>query len=374
MENGYFDDNKFLLIDTNAIYFISGFEKNEKLNYKNVTNYIKDKKIGISCYSIFEILNNKSFNSKYFDIFVELVKNCKEVSIFSLKELEFQIPINLLAKIKSTPEIKIRIKTEIGKNINRYMTDIYGQSLANSIMIHFAIFVHWKATINTNYSASFYVKYLSLFSNSLFKKIKPFLNKELNNLLEKDLYTEKKRDEIITNCFAYLTGTFADAYNKTLQSIDRKQFSYLAIKKRLDKILNKIKISSSIFKEHDYFDRTRTLFKTMTNLVPKIKTNVDKCLRCLSKKTSFFSDDELYLLHLCSSDLINKQIITGGRIKSNDFIDALIFIYFLQNDKITNFMTFDDNFFRKINTLSINNDKTKLGIITSNFFKNNKCV
>ena len=47
-----------ILLDTNAVYRLSGIEKEEKLKIQELRNYVLSKKCACSMYTIFEILKS----------------------------------------------------------------------------------------------------------------------------------------------------------------------------------------------------------------------------------------------------------------------------------------------------------------------------
>lgn len=333
-----------ILLDTNVLYRLSGIEEDDNVNIANLNEYLIDKECFCSLFSFFEILNSKfSFKEKY-----------KVISYMSKNHF----------KVEGEPTLNETIKSQLfGQPKDEKYYDklkiIYGKHIIPIISKNITFFIksyaYNCATIYIdNYEKSlsekklYYRKHFEIEQKEIDKHIGKIVEREINNLLDKDEFNADNVQRMLLLLIANLMTYYHELLRvaKDLFENNDSQAYYKIIKKLKflkRKILNdqmsddisydftKLSVCYSII---DYFNESGELkpSQVKNQLIKRILDSI--YYPNPSLKNEF---EEVWLKRN-----ITSLCVESAKIKPNDFIDYEILreLYYFQDIDIL--ITFDN--------------------------------
>lgn len=354
--------SNIILLDTNALLFLSEIDINENVNYEAFKKYISNKEVCISYVSIFEILNQKENRNNFSTIINNLVESVIKVHFIADSSLGKYCPFDLLSYLEDKP---INIQFIAYKKIGNYIIDNFASfysflfaAIPSMMMMLFLNFEE-KSTnliVDANKFADFIQSNYDNLSKSLYK----MLYNSFENLLINDDFTEKNRNNIFSNLYSQLIKNYSFAYNAAFIRLDNGKFSFNWLQKNVAKITNNFKDGLIDYNTKDIIDFPKmslyhSMIKENSNLVNEVKNYLNKMILgfCNEKDSR-----NIYMNDLFHKSLV-KLTFENVTLKSNDFLDALLISNALEqnqlNVKINNFISFDKKFTNCLQNFSKNN-------------------
>lgn len=340
-----------ILLDTNAVYRLSGIEKEEKLKIQNLRNYVLPKNCACSMYTIFEILKSSfTFEEKK-------------------KVLDFLRSNKII--MEATDEINVQYNRLKSQNIGEEelynkLIYIYGEEIINQTYINISFFViiyaYTSATIFLDHyeqdlteQKEYFRKHFGIIQKSIDKHILKIVKSNLKDLLYEDKYNatdiRKMLILVIANLMTYYYELLKKA--KTLFENQDKNAYYKVISyfKKLSKKILKDNLCDCIEFDDSYLSVCKIILKEVDNgyIKNRKKDEMEQYLLFKICQSIHFVDKNMknefeeYWL----KKTLNSLMIKSAKIKPNSFMDYEIIREFYYGNDYDLLITFDDDM-RKI--------------------------
>lgn len=363
-----------ILLDTNAVYRLSGIEKEKKLKIQELRNYVLSKNCACSMYTIFEILKSSfTFEEKK-------------------KVLDFLRSNNII--MEATDEINLqynRLKAQnIGEELYNKLIYIYGEEIINQTYINISFFViiyaYTSATIfldhyeqNLTEQKEYFRKHFGIIQKSIDKHILKIVKSNLKELLYEDKYNATDIREMLILVIANLMTYYYELLKKakTLFENQNKNAYYKVISyfKKLSKKILKDNLCDYIEFDDSYLSVCNIILNKVADgsidIKNRTKEDVENYLLLKICQSIHFVDKNMknefeeYWL----KKTLNSLMIKSAKIKPNSFMDYEIIREFYYGNDYDLLITFDDDM-RKIlkNVKTCDKFQNSLNLINS-FYK-----
>lgn len=348
-----------VLLDTNAIFFISGVKANSSIDIEALKNCINNGNVQCSYISLFEVVNNKSLtNDEKNTIFKTIAKN-SIVIIHDIESLD-NYHFNLLVNDKTSFYYN-SIRTKLGKaiierNLDNYLFFIK-LYMYTSITLVVDKYINSVTEEKKRFREHFEVK-----QKDINKHIRNLIKANLEQLLENDCFNVTT----INNYLITLSANVMKYYYEFLAKF-KKMFecnyktAYMKAIKEFNKTAKAIKNNSlnDIF-EYDY--KYISVCKMLVDGIKEVGVNIKEDdiragLLTMARETIHYENEEeanefeenWMMLEL------NSMLINSGKFHSNDFMDYQILRMFYYNKDIELCITFDKKMIKIME--SIKDDK-----------------
>ena len=336
-----------ILLDTNAVYRLSGIEKEEKLKIQNLRDYVLSKNCACSMYTIFEILKSSfTFEEKK-------------------KVLDFLRSNKII--MEATDEINVqynRLKSQnTGKEeLYNKLSYVYGEEIINQTYINISFFViiyaYTSATIFLDHYEQgvtkqkiYFRKHFSIIQRSIDKHIFKIVKSNLYDLLYKNKYTATNIREMLMLVTANLMTYYYELLKKAkllFENQDKNSY-YMVISyfKKLSKQILKDNLCDSIEFDGEYLSVCKLILNEVADgsidIKNRTKEDVENYLLLKICESIYFVDENMknefeeYWL----KKMLKSLMIKSAKIKPNSFLDYEIIREFYYGNEYEFLITFD---------------------------------
>ncbi len=337
-----------IILDTNVMYRLLGFESDHLLDIDKLKQFIKDNVCECSYYTIFEILNSSISFDKKKKIFKYMKDNA--IIIGSTEEINREFEKELLKNKEKDEAYYHKLKMIYGKEII--------QQTSNNLSFFIMCYGYTCSTICIdNYEVEispakkYFRKHFEIQQRKNDNHIKRVLNNRLQCLLEQDrLKAQEVQDEvqtIIINIMTYYYEWLGQA--KILFESGDKNAYYKVTKifKNLSKKMNNDNFTDIVDMTRESISICKIIIDNYNNdnEYPNLKPGKVKLyLKQKVIDSIYFVDERMRNLFEESwlSRFIQSLYIENGILKFNDFIDYEILRLLYYYDKYDKIITFDN--------------------------------
>ncbi|MCI6573284.1 MAG: hypothetical protein MSA34_02885 [Firmicutes bacterium] len=336
-----------IILDTNAVYRLSGIEKEEKLKIQNLRNYVLSKKCACSMYTIFEILkSNFTFEEKK-------------------KVLDFLRSNKII--MEATYEINVQYNRLKSQNIGKEefynkLIYIYGDEIINQTYINISffiiIYVYTSATIFLDHyeqgvtkQKTYFRKHFSIIQRSIDKHIFKIVKSNLYDLLYKNKYTATNIREMLMLVTANLMTYYYELLKKAkllFENQDKNSYyKVISYFKKLSKQILKDNLCDSIEFDGEYLSVCKLILNEVADgsidIKNRTKEDVENYLLLKICESIYFVDENMknefeeYWL----KKMLKSLMIKSAKIKPNSFLDYEIIREFYYGNEYEFIITFD---------------------------------
>ena len=335
-----------VLIDTNVIYLLSELEGNDLINTSKLFSFVRTKEVCISPITIFEILNNKEFQSKYSFIIHKTIERCKSVVFLSTSFYSQYFDSDFLIDLENkSPLLQIEAKRKVGTLVVELYSYFFANLITSVIIAYFLIFPFLEEHSLDCYDdckGEFQKSY-----NMLFDKEYEILKRYFTGLISQGFFSEKERNIIINHFTKKTCYFFVSTIKDAVTSLNKGNFSYGKLFNKLKAKIRSVNLEKDVeqskiehFNDFTFFNYVlgnKQSTKKMSTYI------VDKIVDLLTNDGSLFNPatDKLY------KEYLKQFLLTGRKNKSNDLLDTSL-VDVLQiienNSNINEIITFDKRF------------------------------
>lgn len=337
-------DKKILLLDTNAIYVLSGIEAN-KYDLNKIKELCKSNECWMNLYSIFEIYNN---THRTLDDIKQIFETLKALNI---KICCNDIMHSTLGTSLDLSKITQQNITEIRNKLSKGIIPVYSRLFSFLSTVNYFIGYMQKENVDEEY-----YNQLSNFVG----KLLPIINNHVKLAIEKNLSRNLFSEKYLKNMYGELLSAFQlaillcdEKYAKIDKELKNSEayFNYLLKEFEKEDFLS----PSMRFVMQGSFKQEKPIMPNMYQMFFKTRYPTEADADCL------FNDITNSIFKL--SDEIEKAwfkymfkslLYYEANLKSNDFIDYLIIKDFVLENKINYLITFDGPMQKIMQNLNFN--------------------
>lgn len=336
-----------ILLDTNAVYRLSGIEKEDKLVIQNLRNYVLSKNCACSMYTIFEILKSSfTFEEKK-------------------KVLDFLQSNKIM--IEATDTIneeynKLKLKHISKEELYNKLSYVYGEEIINQTYINISFFViiyaYTSATIFLDHYEQgvtkqkiYFRKHFSIIQRSIDKHIFKIVKSNLYDLLYKNKYTATNIREMLMFVTANLMTYYYELLKKAkllFENQDKNSYyKVISYFKKLSKQILKDNLCDSIEFDGEYLSVCKLILNEVADgsidIKNRTKEDVENYLLLKICESIYFVDENMknefeeYWL----KKMLKSLMIKSAKIKPNSFLDYEIIREFYYGNEYEFLITFD---------------------------------
>ena len=363
-----------IVLDTNALYLLSGFDSNKEADLEAIRAFLKDKEVCMTCYTLFELLNNKKTTFFLEELLAKIPECCKGVRFGTSMGVDKYIKIGHLLGIQyKGPKLKEEARIKLGQYISNYYSNYYSNLIAACVISYFILFAGAKKNESFDLTNNEYKKSIQEAFNIICTKLKDYLDYQLYLLNKKHDFTEKNIKLLLIPILKKTLLYFVSLINIINSSFENNTFSLYKVSNKLISQSRKYKVDEVVNSFEDYDYKDVMLYEIFLSGVENI--NKKALERFIRKLTDSFVDDNPYFgecINISFQKNLMKILMTNENLHSNDVTDSLIVdcaigLFKEQVEEDNVFVTFDNNLIKKINLVK----STKISVFSPRL-KSNK--
>lgn len=337
-------EKKILLLDTNAIYLLSGIETN-KYDLNKIKELCMNNECWVNLYSIFEIYNNTNRTLEDINKIIKM-----------LQALNIKICCNDIMHSSFGNSLDLSIITQqnvtaIRDKLSKGILPVYSKLFSFLSTVNYFIGYMLKENEDEEY-----YKQLSNFVC----KILPIVDNHVRLVIEKNLSENLFSEKYLKNLYAELLSSFQlaillcdEKYAKLDKDVKNSKLYFDCLLKEFEK--KDFMCSYMRFVMQGSHNQENNILPNMYQMFFKPKYSTEADADCL------FNDIVNLIFRL--SDEIEKAwfkymlkslLYYEANLRSNDFIDYLIIKDFTLEDKIDYLITFDGSMQKIMKNLNFN--------------------
>lgn len=335
--------NKNILIDTNLIYLIIGYNENKKIDIQYLTSLISKNHIVILIDSVFEMLNNQKFAENIKEHYNKLWNICPNLSFSSRTDIDKYFQAENLSNFEKLNEEQIN---NARTSLAEYYIQYYAYDISFTVILAFLPYIDFvlklKPFIKNINQYDKCQKYIQNITIDLKKHLKNLLINDFRQLSELKSLCEKEIKKIFKNYALNLINDYIPYLNRFINNLNNENLqSYSLILQDLKKWYNNINLKNLFNLEkfdHIDIDNINIYKKICPEKKDFCKALLDDIMLNVTVKSNSYDYEKKYIEN-------SIQCIFNGSfgLKSNNIMDQHIVDTFMNAPNINYYLTIDEN-------------------------------